>query len=283
MEIKVQNYNPGAAGLASRGERAFTMVEIALSLAVVAFALVAIIGVLPLGMTVQKDNREDTLIGQEGRFWLEAVKNGARGLYDLTNYVESITITNNSGGTIELLEVENNLKPNQSPGEYLRPDEIIGLLSIPKYEGPTNRIATNTIIARVRAITGPATEKSPFANEDPNVFRYQLQVETTKYRPVPPELVRQAERDNPTNGVPMRQVNETIAGNLWDVRLTLRWPVVERGNGWHVGNNRKVYRAQVAGVPQSFTNFNTTLIQNRDELYLFTPNHFNVANFEQLP
>jgi type II secretory pathway pseudopilin PulG len=279
MQTGAQQFN-SANRLPSRGERAFTMVEIALSLAVVAFALVAIIGVLPLGMTVQKDNREDTLIGQEGRFWLEAIKSGARGIYDLTNYVEFIRVQpTNVGGTtpFQLVEVENNAEP------YLTPTEIIGLLSIPKYEGPTNRVVTNIITARVRAITGPATEQSPFTNSNPNVFRYELQTEITKYRPVPPELIRQAERDNPTNGVPMRQVNETIGGNLWDVRLVLRWPVVERGNGWFVGNNRKVFRAQVAGVPQSFTNFNRTLILDRDELYLFTPNHFNVANFEQLP
>jgi hypothetical protein len=256
------------------------MVEIALSLAVVAFALVAIIGVLPLGMTVQKDNREDTLINQEMRFWIEAIKSGAHGIYDLTNYVESIKIdpTNSSGiAPFALVEIENNIQP------YLSPEEIIGLLSIPKYEGATNRVVTNIITARVRALTGPATEKSPFTNANPNVFRYQLQTEITKYRPVPPELIRQAERDNDTNGVPMRRVNETIGGNLWDVRLVVRWPVVERGNGWFVGNNRKVLRAQVAGVPQVVTNFNRTLIQNRDELYLFAPNHFNVANFEQLP
>lgn len=256
------------------------MVEIALSLAVVAFALVAIIGVLPLGMTVQKDNREDTLIGQEGRFWLEAFKSGAHGIYDLTNYVEYIKIdpTNVSGTTpFQLVEVKNNVEP------YLSPEEIIGLLSIPKYEGPTNRMVTNRITARIRAITGPATEQTQFTNENANVFRYQLQTEITKVRSVPPELVRQMERDNPTNGAPVRQLNETIAGNLWDVRLILRWPVVERGNDWFVGNNRKVFRAQVSGVPQALTNFNKTLIQNRDELYLFAPNHFNVANFERLP
>src|SRR5688500_18570020 len=70
------------------------MVEIALSIAVVAFALVAILGVLPTGMTVQKDNRDDGIINQEGRYWLEAIRSGARGLEDITNYVESITITN---------------------------------------------------------------------------------------------------------------------------------------------------------------------------------------------
>src|SRR6185369_17131888 len=77
-----------------RGCAAFTMVEIALSIAVVAFALVAILGVLPTGMTVQKDNRDDNVINQEGRYWIEAIRTGARGLDDITNYVESIAITN---------------------------------------------------------------------------------------------------------------------------------------------------------------------------------------------
>ena len=41
------------------------MIEIALSLAIIGFALVAIIGVLPIGMNVQKDNREATIVNQD--------------------------------------------------------------------------------------------------------------------------------------------------------------------------------------------------------------------------
>src|SRR6266516_2625531 len=43
----------------------FTMVEIAIAVAVIAFALVAIIGILPAGLQVQKENREDTLMAQD--------------------------------------------------------------------------------------------------------------------------------------------------------------------------------------------------------------------------
>ena len=74
------------------GQAAFTMIEIAIALAVIAFALVAIIGVLPTGLNVQKDNREETIINQDGPFWLEAIRNGAQGLDYLTNYVASITL-----------------------------------------------------------------------------------------------------------------------------------------------------------------------------------------------
>src|ERR1044071_7536606 len=80
-----------------KSSRGFTMVEIAFSLAIVAFALVAIMGVLPTGMTVQKDNREDTLINNDGSFWVEALRSGSRAIDDLTNYVEEISIANSKG------------------------------------------------------------------------------------------------------------------------------------------------------------------------------------------
>ena len=69
----------------------FTMVEIALCLAIIGFALVAIIGVLPTGLGVQKDNREETIINQEAAVWMDVIRNGAEGYNDLTNYVFAIT------------------------------------------------------------------------------------------------------------------------------------------------------------------------------------------------
>ena len=50
------------------------MVEIALSLAIIAFALVAIIGVLPAVVKVQKEIREETIISQDGLYILEAIR-----------------------------------------------------------------------------------------------------------------------------------------------------------------------------------------------------------------
>src|SRR5258705_13211984 len=85
--------------LKKRVVAAFTMVEIAISLGVIAIALVAILGVLPTGVRVQRDNREDTILNQEGMFWIEAIRSGSRGLDYLTNYVDMITISNTIGGT----------------------------------------------------------------------------------------------------------------------------------------------------------------------------------------
>ncbi|MGD0614189.1 MAG: type II secretion system protein, partial [Verrucomicrobiota bacterium] len=57
----------------------FTMIEIALCLAIIGFALVAIIGVLPTGLNVQKDNREETIINQDAAVWMDAIRHGAQG------------------------------------------------------------------------------------------------------------------------------------------------------------------------------------------------------------
>ncbi|MBI5775567.1 MAG: hypothetical protein HZA89_17755 [Verrucomicrobia bacterium] len=60
--------------------RAFTMIEIAISIAVVAFALVAIMGVLPTGLNVQRDNREETIINQDAAYILQALRSGTTNL-----------------------------------------------------------------------------------------------------------------------------------------------------------------------------------------------------------
>src|ERR1700683_5220600 len=90
-----------AKEMSHQGELGFTMIEIAIAIGVIGFALVAIIGILPAGLDVQKDNREDTLISQDAPYFLDAIRNGAplfaglpnanaHGLDFLTNYVQSI-------------------------------------------------------------------------------------------------------------------------------------------------------------------------------------------------
>ena len=69
----------------------FTMIEIALCLAIIGFALVSILLVLPTGMNSQRDTREETIISQDASVLMEAIRGGARGMDDLTNYVYAIT------------------------------------------------------------------------------------------------------------------------------------------------------------------------------------------------
>ena len=67
------------------------MVEIAICLAIIAFALVAIIGVLPIGMNAQKENREETLINFDAHYLMDAIRSGSQGADTLTNYIICIT------------------------------------------------------------------------------------------------------------------------------------------------------------------------------------------------
>ena len=109
------------------------MIEIAICLAIIGFALVAIIGVLPIGMNAQRDNREETIIAQDASLLINAIRTGARGMNDLTNYVSSIF---NSSGTYS---------------NFINGAQIVGLLSTP---GITN-------YANVRALSGLAAQKPP--------------------------------------------------------------------------------------------------------------------------
>ncbi len=113
------------------------MVEIALCLAIIGFAIVAIMGVLPSGMTVQRDNRWNSIVNEDGQFWLNAIREGARVVPELEQRVQRIWINTN--------EVSSADRQNS--------EQIIGLLSQP---GTTNK-------ALVRALSGSAAELSSAA------------------------------------------------------------------------------------------------------------------------
>ncbi len=82
-----------------RLQRAFTMLEIALALGVIAFALVAIIGILPVGLQTQRDNREETIVNQDARLLVEAIKTGGRDWHsDLGAFVADVDGTNFANG-----------------------------------------------------------------------------------------------------------------------------------------------------------------------------------------
>lgn len=248
-----------------KSRNAFTMIEIAISLAVIAFALVAIIGVLPTGMNVQKDNREDTIINQDGPYWLEAIRNGARGLDYLTNYVESITIHSFSGNSsVTITHYNPESFPNVSGPGNLVPDlltgeRIVGLLTIPKY-CPTNAagvFTTNEVSARVHALTGAAVEQG--TNSSDLGFAYQLQVENVPFSafafstfsfstndPSPDNLARS------NRFLAIQQMGTYFAdtnGNAHELRLTFNWPLRPDGTG---GPNLQRFRVFVSSRQTNF-------------------------------
>src|SRR6478735_4711607 len=145
--------------LSFRKTAAFTLVEIALALAIIGFALVAIIGVLPFGLNVQKENREETIIVQEATYLLDAIRNGARGLDDLTNYVECITniataysvvngVTNVLPGQPDVFGytyAQASINGTSHPENIITNGErIIGLLSTPRFVFANNKLTPPT-------------------------------------------------------------------------------------------------------------------------------------------
>jgi hypothetical protein len=247
------------------------MVESALSLAVVAFALVAIMSVLPKGVTVQKENREDTLSNQEGHYWLEAIRTGGRGLHDITIYVELIQVITNYDGRVEFMPADTAKLPSGTTvnlkGDFytnlvlkpLSPTDVMALLSILKTD--LRSTTTNNIIAQVKAITGPAADQGALTNEFS--FRYQLHTEITPYTSFLLNFANTPLGTNLLNNPP-----------LYDVRLVLRWPVTQRGSKWAVGNNKKTFRAKVAGVRQELDENNITATLAKKDYKFIVPNQF---------
>ena len=246
-------------------QTAFTMIEIAISLAVIGFALVAIIGILPIGMNVQKENRQETIITQDANVFMDAIRNGAQGADDLTNYVLSITnyqvhysprgsVKNIYGYTFLNSTINGQLANPQMP--ITNGFRIVGLLSTPKIATTPGVLGffSNHFVAYVRSISGPVSEKFPQTN--PTVLDFGL-----TYRLVsdigpygtnyfdPSWLYRG--NLQPSNSDFIARVNYSnvvinLLSNLHDIRLTFRWPLLPNGN-LPQNANRQIFRTMVAG------------------------------------
>ena len=224
----------------------FTMIEIAISMAIAAFALVAILGNLPKGMQVQRENREDTLINQDAVLLMEGIKNGARGFRGLSNQVDQIDISSSSGFSATYTD----------PLMVFSAERVVGLLSTPKYQfsDNTGTVAwTNDVFAVVRSISGSSGEKDPDLSDF--AFKYRVHSEIVPFTSLPsnfsqtftntpsPHLVSLAP---PATGT-LNQTNNwrrarSLNQNLYELKLTFQWPVLADGS---VGRRKKVYRTLV--------------------------------------
>jgi type II secretory pathway pseudopilin PulG len=266
----------------------FTMVEIALSLAIIGFALVAIIGVLPAGMSVQKDNREQTVIDLDAAFLMNAIRNGSHGQDDLTNYIVSISNTvsaiaaNKSQPTfLEWFDKNQTQINGTGSGTILTNGaNIVGLLSTPKYIQENTAgvwgFYSNSVTAVFRAINAPAVDQGQSATSQGFAFQYQVTVEILPSA----EYAFTAANNNwinltaPTNIIATNfapgdeLVAQNLQGNLYDIRLTFRWPVLANNQ---LGGGRQVFRSTVAGT------FQTNNLANGASLFFMQPLTYTAA------
>jgi hypothetical protein len=172
---------------------------------------------------------------------MDAIRSGAQGLDDLTNYVEAITI---KSGTASGTFTMSYLSPYSPPSFALlivspflklnNGSNIVGLLSTPQYyQGVTNRVT-----AYMRAISGNASEKPP--QTDANIrdlaFAYRLTAELTPY----------AAGDAAFTGTNL--VANNLQKSLYELRLTFRWPLFPNGS---IGNGKLTFRTLASGNVQN--------------------------------
>jgi len=230
------------------------MIEVALCLAIVGFAVVSILLVLPSGMNTQSQTRQETIINQDASMVLEGIRNGARGLDDLTNYVYAITnywgyykqgvpsSFGKNGYTLSSSSIPNNWAQGSAFYPITNGLRIVGLLSTPEFTdgvNPVNNLFnrdgySNHMVAYVRSFSGLATEKPPQNNEimREDTFTYRL-------------LCVNAPVATDTNTLLNSSYARELAGNLRELRLLFEWP--QRPNG-SVGDNRQSFRTSVGGA-----------------------------------
>ena len=274
----------------ARPAAAFTMVEIAICLAIIGIALVGIIGVLPRGMNTQRDVREETILNQDVATLIPILSRGLRGDDDLTNYIYAITnywvlynadgsmAGSNTCGYTYASSSPMSLNPSYyysytpSPILLTNGANIIGLLSTPEYvaniansfpavpvvtyNAGNYQVYSNHIVAYVRALSGLASEKPPQDNSlmVNDAFTYRM-------------LVVNAPVAMDTNSYDAAY-NQQLWKNQHELRLSFFYPVQPNGS---VGPNQLTFRTTVAGTLLP-TFVNNTL----PNLYFYQPESFGL-------
>ena len=275
----------------SRGCRAFTMIEIAVSLAIIGFALVAIIGVLPYGMNVQKDNREETIINQDTTVLMNAIRSGAQGMDDLTNYVVAITnevtLYHNGAAKGTLVGTYGYTPTSSSTSPQfllINGFRIVGLLSTPKYVplpfAKPPGFLSNNVMAYVRSMSGPANEKFPQTSSSMQdlAFSYRMTSEVVPYGTNYYDQSWINYAAYPTNSPEYLArynyslLTANLQANLNDLRLLFRWPLRSQGK---LGQGGQSFRTLVGGTLQETNEFGFArqdpLTPSPYDLYFFQP------------
>jgi hypothetical protein len=242
------------------------MVEVAIALGVIAIALVAIIGVLPTGLQVQKENREETLLNQDGMVLLEAIRNGRdvldrqrpitsrgtdfpNGLQYLTNHVLAVTVANTADGAMLYVNPYLTAPPGDPPmgrlttllpfGRLVQPDQtrydltnglhMVGLLGRPRVELRNGTAVTNYVAALVRSMSGVPTAQASIGRD--LAFTYVVESEVTPLGTYPSQWLDYTEAGLTPEQVLVRSNRFMRAlnqgANFAELRLSLQGPALE--------------------------------------------------------
>jgi type II secretory pathway pseudopilin PulG len=248
-------HNPS---LATRhlGTRAFTLIEIALCLAIIGFALLALIIVLPFGLGTQKDSRQETVIGQDASVLIEHIRNGSTGADFLKDYIVVITNIQTKYGVDgqpigtpavwKFTPTGSFLNGSAINAKLTNGQRIIGLLSTPQYVNyayeATNNVFgggySNHVVAYVRSLNGLASEKPPQDNGimRDDAFTYRIYCVNA---PVANDT--NVFWQSPASQKYFRQ----LSGGLRELRMTFTWPVQPNGA---VGGGRHTFRTTIPGL-----------------------------------
>ncbi|MEE2715589.1 MAG: hypothetical protein VYD34_06250 [Verrucomicrobiota bacterium] len=211
----------------------FTLAEVVLAVAVVAFGLIAVLGVLPVGLNTTRDNRDETIIIQDVEFWMNGMRGGRLSM-DALNNVEWVEVTvthsddSNKTYRADYATVMNDSSvfefdgmvpvfPNGEEGareEYVgilkqaswRAD-VLGWLSIPESNGTGTGAVTYFKRAKIRPLGATLMNQVRGAKDEEGVYVHDGGDLTFSYL-LESRIVK-------------------VAENFWKIELKASWPIIE--------------------------------------------------------
>ncbi len=203
-----------------------------MAIGVVAFGLVAVLGVLPIGLTVQKDNREETIIRYDAQYWMTAIRAGMQPT-DALHQVEWVELQVDDGSGPVVYRAHRPRLGGDGSGPEWRdlqplfrghlkqtswPTDVIGWMSIPD-DGTQFGSIKKT--ARVRAMNGQLFDRIYGRKVLVATKREFISEGETAFHPLPggefafSYLLETHIAPDPANA------------NLWRITLTFKWPVLD--------------------------------------------------------
>ena len=136
---------------------------------------------------------------------------------------------------------------------------ILGLLSTPEIFPSVYGNSTNTVTARLRAMTGAATEQN--GSNAVTAFRYKMDVEIAPFDSASINSL------DSTNIFLLAAESSYLTKSLYQLRLKFSWPILPNGKP---GPGRQTYRSLISGRLLPYVvNSNSHLI-----LWFFQPNSY---------